>query len=319
MKLLPSFMYPGPIYVLGAMALAVALDGLYPYHSGLMLTIHPVHTSFSLASRLYRPRGSKARGLAIWLAVVAGHLALYGTALYLAWLVGPLAWVIVAAYIVKTSLSLRLLLDTVEDVGRALGAGRLDEARVKAQGLVRRDLSGEDEGHVASAAVESLAESLVDGFSSTLFWLSLLGPIGALLQRVVNTLDGALGYRDPEHKDIGLVSAVADTIINYVPARLTALFITLASQAGGGSLRRALYSWIACRGLTESRNAGHPMSAMAGALGVKLEKRGHYALCPDAGAMPTASDIDSALRVSIAVAALWAVIVSIVVIALASF
>ena len=310
MSLLPRFLYPGPLYLLAATGLAFALDALYPYHSGPMLTVHPVHTSFVLATKLYRPRGSRARGLAIWLSVLMVHAAAYGALLYLAWLAGPPVWVVVAGYVIKTSISLRLLIDTVDGVGGALRAQRLDEARSLAQGLVRRDLSREDPGHVASAAVESLAESLVDGLASPLLWLSILGPLGALSQRVVNTLDGALGFKDPDHVDIGFVSAWADTIMNYVPARLTALIIALASPAGGGSVRNALSSWLTCAGLTESRNAGHPMSAMSGAVEVALEKRGSYTLCAHYGRLPNGDDVNSAIRVSIASAVALAALTS---------
>ena len=310
MSLLPKFLYPGPGYVLAATALAFLLDAAYPFHRGVMLTIHPVHTSFVMANRLYRPRGSVARGVAIWASVMIAHLFAYSLVLYLAWLAGPLAWVIAAGYVIKTSASLRLLVDTVDGVGRALRSGRLGDARELAQGLVRRDLSHEDAGHIASAAVESLAESLVDGFASPLLWLSLLGPLGALAQRIANTLDGALGYKDPDHARVGLASAVADTVMNYVPARLTALLIAVSSPLGGGGLRRSIKSWVECAGLTESRNAGHPMSAIAGALGVVLEKRGHYALCPRFTRLPDARDVDTAVRIVIAAAALLAAITS---------
>ena len=310
MSLLPRFLYPGPEYVLAATAFAFLLDAAYPFHRGIMLTIHPVHTSFVMANRLYRPRGSAARGVAIWVAVMAVHLSAYCLVLYLAWLAGPLAWVIAAGYVIKTSASLRLLVDTVDGVGRALRSGRLGDARELAQGLVRRDLSREDAGHIASAAVESLAESLVDGFASPLLWLSALGPLGALAQRIANTLDGALGYRDPDHVRVGFASAVADTVMNYVPARLTALLIAVSSPLGGGSIRRSIKSWAECAGLTESRNAGHPMSAIAGALGVVLEKRGSYALCPNFGRLPDARDVEAAVRISMVAAAMLAAVTS---------
>jgi adenosylcobinamide-phosphate synthase (EC 6.3.1.10) len=305
-----AFLYPGPLYLLAALAVAVTMDAVYPYHSGLLLRVHPVHTSFVLAMRLYRPRASRAWGAVLWLTVMALHITVYAAALLAAWLAGPIAWIVVAGYVIKTSISIRLLLDTVENVWRSLATGRLTEARAWAQGLVRRDLSGEDAGHVASAAVESLAESLVDGLVSPLFWLALLGPIGALAQRVANTLDGAVGFRDPDHADVGFVSARADTAINFVPARLTALLIALSAPIAGGGVRYSLRAWLRCRRLTESVNAGHPMSAMAGALGVLLEKRGSYTLCPEAGRLPGAEDVKRSLMVSTITIALAAVIMS---------
>ncbi len=294
-----SFLCPGPEYEVAALLLAILWDYLYPYHSGFMLSIHPVHVSYVLALKMYRPRSSRARGLGIWLLVMSVNLTCYGALLYAAYVVSPVVWVLAASYIVKVSASLRLLLDEVYAVARSLARGDLAGARQHAQGLVRRPLDREDEGHVASAAIESLAESLNDGFISPLFWLLLLGPLGALSQRVANTLDGALGFKDPDHADVGWASAWADTLINYVPARLTAALIVLASGRPA-SMARSLRSWLRCRGLTESRNAGHPMSAMAGALGVTLEKRGHYRLCSCFGRMPDSGDVAKAVNVAAA-------------------
>ena len=304
MTWLPQFMYPGPLYVMAAMLAGLALDFAYPYHSGLALALHPVHTSYVMSQRLYRPRGSRLRGAAIWAITMGVHLAAYGALLYAAWLVSPWLWVAAASLVFKLSASLRLLLDTVRDVGESLARGDLGAARAACQGIVRRDLRGEDAGHVASAAVESLAESLVDGFASPLFWLLLLGPLGALAQRVANTLDGSLGFLDEEHRDVGFVSAWADTVINYVPARLTALLISLASAVlGPGRVARSLRAWAACHSATQSRNAGHPISSMAGALGVSLEKRGHYTVCPGMP-LPTHAEVLDSVKVAAAASAI---------------
>ncbi len=301
--MLPPFIYPGPTYMLDALAIAIVLDIVYPYHSGLALRVHPVHTAYVMSQKLYKPYSSRARGVGIWLLVMTSHLALYGALLYLAWLVSPYAWVAVAGYVLKTSTSLRLLLNTVDEGGRLLRSGDIRGARNVIQGIVRRDLSSEDVPHVASAAIESLAESLVDGFTSPLFWYALLGPLGALAQRVANTLDGSLGFLDPPYRHVGLASAMADTIMNYVPARLTALLIAVSARAGNGNTMASLSAWSLCRHMTRSRNAGSPMSAMAGALGVRLEKRGEYALCTWFK-WPDGHDVAKGLRISIIAACL---------------
>jgi len=76
-----AFLYPGPLYLLAALAVAVAMDAVYPYHSGILLRVHPVHTSFVLAMRLYRPRASRAWGAVLWLTVMALHITVYAAAL----------------------------------------------------------------------------------------------------------------------------------------------------------------------------------------------------------------------------------------------
>lgn len=298
-------MWEGPLEPVLVLLLAHAMDLAYPRHSGLLLRIHPVHTSYVMAVRMGRPFSTRARGGAVWLAVVSSHLAAYALAMYASLTAHRALFIAASAYVLKTSFSLRLLFDTVRRAADCLRAGRLDCARSWVQQIVRRDVRGLREPHLASAAIESLAESLVDGYVSPLFYFILLGPLGALLQRVVNTLDSALGYKDPAYREVGWLSAKADTVINYVPARLTALLIALASPLAGGSARAAIRAVAREHGRTESVNAGYPMSAMAGALGVKLEKVGCYTINEGAGEARW-EDVLRALSVAKAAAAAWA-------------
>ncbi|WP_338248707.1 CobD/CbiB family cobalamin biosynthesis protein [Pyrodictium abyssi] len=236
------------------------------------------------------------------------HLAAYAALLYAAWRLGPLAWLLAAAWVLKVSFSLRLLLETVWRAAGCMERGDTVCARVLVQGLVRRDVHRLGPGHVASAAVESLAESLVDGYTSPLLYTALLGPLGALLQRLANTLDGALGFKTPDYLEAGWASAWADTLLNYIPARATAALTALAAPIAGGSPARALRVWRRYGGATESRNAGHPMSAVAGALGVRLEKPGSYVL--GEGPLPGPGDMKRGVAVAATVAAAWLALVA---------
>jgi len=266
-----------------ALAAALLLDYAYPRHEGLALALHPVHTAFLMARRMAPPYSGVARGTLAWLAVMASHLAPAALLLYAACkLLGPPGWVVVATLVYKHSIAVRLLDIHASRTASALEEGDLDAARAEAQNLVRRPTAGLGEGHVASAVVESIAESLVDSVASPLLYASILGPLGALAQRIANTLDGALGFKTPEYIKAGEASAYADTILNYIPARLAALTIALTAPLARGSLRGALKAVGLWRGATESRNAGYPLSAAAGALGVCLEKPGHYKINPGA-------------------------------------
>ncbi len=304
MPFLPEFLYPrSALYMLLVLALALVLDAVYPYHSGVLLSTHPVHTSFILARRLAKPFASRVKGAAIWLAVVLLHLGIYGAILYLAWLASPWIWIVVASWITKCSFSLRLLIDIVERVSVCSARNEWRCVRFWTQQIVRRNVESLDEGHVLSAAIESLAESIVDGFVSPLFYFALLGPLGALLQRIANTLDGTLGFKDPELRDVGWFSAKADTVLNFVPARVTALlYIAMAWIVG--SSKNAYTSWRYTASRTESLNAGHPMSAIAGALGVRLEKIGCYTLGIDTR-LPEPIDVSRALKLTMMVAFIW--------------
>lgn len=306
---LPKFIYPDKHYVLLSLALALVLDVVYPRHSGILLLIHPVHTSYVLALKLAKPFSSILRGIAVWLVVVTLHLTFYTSVLYLAWCLSPWLWVAVASWITKCSFSLRLLIDIVKRVGVCSAVNDWECARYWTQQIVRRNVYALGRGHVLSAAIESLAESLVDGFTSPLFFFMFLGPIGALLQRIANTLDGALGFKTPPFKDVGWFSARMDTLLNFVPARATALlYIAFAWVAG--SIRRAYTSWRCTATKCESVNACHPMSALAGALGVKLEKPGHYVLGLD-HRLPETKDVFRAIDLSLVVAMTWTALIAI--------
>jgi len=290
-----EFLIPSnPLYRAAPIAIGALLDLLYPYHRGLLLKVHPVYTSYTMARALAPPGSTRLRGAIAWVVVVASHLALYAGILYASYLAGGLFWILTASYIVKVSAPVKLLRDIVASVARCLERGDIACARERVSWIVRRDTGSLGEGHVASAAIESLFESTVDGISSPLLYTALLGPLGGLAQRIINTLDSALGYKTPEYIEAGWLSAKADTVVNFIPARLTALIIVLMAPTVGGGIGGAYRIYRAYSGATESINAGHPMSAAAGSLGVRLEKIGSYAL--GEGGLPSYRDIYRGLR-----------------------
>jgi adenosylcobinamide-phosphate synthase len=272
------FLPQNPLESIAIVVLAHVMECLYPYHTGVMLSIHPVHTAYVLALRLGKPYSTRLRGVLTWFAVIVLHLSVYGSLLYVSCLISRILWIVVSAYIVKVSMSLRLLLTLVNNVRLCIEKDDLDCARRYAQHLVRRDVYVLGKRHVASAAIESLAESLVDGYTSPMLYYAIAGPLGALFQRLVNTMDSALGYKHNGFRDVGWFSAKMDTVVNFVPARLTAMLIVLHSFVGGRRVSEAYRIWRRDYRKTESVNAGHPMAAMAGALGVELEKPGFYRL-----------------------------------------
>jgi adenosylcobinamide-phosphate synthase len=196
----------------------------------------------------------------------------------------------------KTTIGLRGLGRAAKEVQVALESGDLPEGRrLAAWHLVSRDTSALTAPQVAAATVESVAENSSDGVIGPLLFFALGGLPGALVYRWVNTCDSMLGYRDPEREWLGKGPARLDDLFNLVPARLTAALLTFAAWIAGEDARGAWRIWRRDAGKTESPNAGHPMSAMAGALGVELEKAGHYRL--GAGQRsPEAADIGRSAR-----------------------
>ncbi len=188
--------------------------------------------------------------------------------------------VLIQATVLKCSFSVRSLATAAASVASALHGNDLPLARQRlAFHLVSRDVSKLDESSVAAAAIESVAENTSDSFIAPLIFFAVAGLPGALVYRYVNTCDAMLGYRTPDLEWIGKPAARMDDLLNLIPARWTAALMLLVGTACKCNNRReAIKVWWRDHRLTSSPNAGHPMSAAAGVLGVVLEKHDHYRL-----------------------------------------
>ena len=207
--------------------------------------------------------------------------------------------VVIQAAVLKFTFSIRSLSSAANAVASALHSSDLPLARQQlAYHLVSRDTSQLDESSVAAAAVESVAENTSDSFIAPLIYFAIAGLPGALVYRYINTCDAMLGYRTSDLEWLGKPAARTDDLVNFLPARITALLMLLvgpARKALGCSIERraAIWIWIRDHRMTVSPNAGHPMSAAAGLLGVMLEKHDHYRL-GEGQPLPTVTSIDSA-------------------------
>ncbi len=208
------------------------------------------------------------------------------------------AALIFSAGVLKLLFAYRNLRQAVLEVHTALAADNLPEARrLLGWHLVSRDTSALTAGEVAGAAIESLAENLTDSVTAPLWAYAVGGLPAAWAYRFVNTADAMWGYRTPELEQLGKFPARLDDALNWLPARLTGWLLVAAAWLAGEDGRRAAQTMLAQHGRTASPNAGWTMSAMAGALGVTLTKRGVYELA-GGPADPTAADIRRALRMA---------------------
>jgi len=139
-----------------------------------------------------------------------------------------------------------------------------------------------------------------------LLYFLLLGIPGAIAYRAINTLDTMIGYRG-EYEHVGKFAARLDDVINLLPARLTALFLVMAAFISGRHGRASWQAMLHDHARTESPNAGWPMAAAAGALGVQLEKVPQYRL-GEAKAPLVPQTIDAALRLVGVSALTWVII-----------
>jgi adenosylcobinamide-phosphate synthase len=225
---------------------------------------HPLVGFGALANAVERAlnRGAlrRASGLLAWALAVLPWAAL------VLWLRpdGLAGWS-VDVLLLYFALGGRALAEHAERVAGDLAAGNLPAAREHVGWIVSRDTSELDESGVAKACVESTLENGNDAVFGALFWFALLGGPGAVLFRLANTLDAMWGYKTERFLRFGWAAARLDDLLNYVPARLTAL-----SYALFGRTRRALACWRAQAPVWESPNAGPVMAAGAGSLGLAL-------------------------------------------------
>ena len=211
-----------------------------------------------------------------------------------------LARVSLEGVLLKPALSVRSLLRAADVVRVALEQNDLDQARhLLSWHLVSRNTESLTAPEVAGATIASLAENLSDSVVGPLMAYRFGGLPAAYAYRFVNTADAMLGYRTPELEWFGKASARTDDVLNLLPARLSAPLLALAAPCALASPWQGVRCAVGDASRTPSPNGGWPMSTMAGALGVRLEKRDVYVLNAD-GRDPRAHDIARAGRMVLA-------------------
>jgi len=188
----------------------------------------------------------------------------------------PLAGFLTAGVFSYTCLAARSLHSESALVADALTAGNLVEARRTLSYIVGRDTADLEEGEIWRALVETVAENTSDGIIAPLFWLALGGPVAGMAYKAVSTLDSMVGYKNERYLQLGWASARMDDLLNFIPARLTALLMILAAAPSGLSTQGAVRITLRDRLNHPSPNSGHPEAAAAGALGVQLGGRAFY-------------------------------------------
>lgn len=158
----------------------------------------------------------------------------------------------------------------------ALDREELQTARDRLSFIVGRDTAHLEETEIARAVIETVAENASDAVVAPLFYLALGGPLAMALYKVINTLDSMVGYRNERYREFGWFSARADDLLNFVPARLTALLVWLVALLPGFSARRSAFITLRDGNSQPSPNSGYPEAAFAGALGVRLGGLNYY-------------------------------------------
>jgi adenosylcobinamide-phosphate synthase len=183
---------------------------------------------------------------------------------------------VLSIFILYSVIAIKGMEKHINAITTALQNNDIENARTSLSMIVSRNTKNLDEQHILSGTIESIADSLVDGILSPIFYFSLFGPTGAFIFRVINTFDSMIGYKESYFENIGWIAAKADTYVNYIPSRIAAVLMIFAAFINNADWKNAITIFRKERNYTISLNSGNPISVMAGALRVRVEKIDHY-------------------------------------------
>ena len=235
---------------------------------------HPVRLIgkyISFAEKRLRERGGNLRISALILTVSTTLLTMAAAALIL-WLRklgGDVPLFIGMALMDWMGIAVTCMAKEARGVGKALKLG-VGPARKQVARIVGRDTEGLNEEEIIKATVETVAENTTDGVISPILYALIGGPVLLWGYKAVNTLDSMVGYMDEKYRDIGWSSAKVDDVLNYLPARLTALLMALAARLTGLDAKNALRIVHRDHANHKSPNSAWSEAAAAGALHIQL-------------------------------------------------
>lgn len=190
--------------------------------------------------------------------------------------IGIIVSIIIGSILFKTTIAIRGMEQHVMKVVSSIENDDIQSARDNLSMIVKRNTTNLDKNHILSGVLESVSENTVDGITGPLFYFGFFGIFGAFVYRIINTFDSMIGYRTEMFENLGWFAAKCDTIINYLPSRLTGLIMILGSFILRINWKQSYHIMIRDNSKLSSTNAGYPMAALAGALNTTFEKTNHY-------------------------------------------
>ena len=195
-------------------------------------------------------------------------------------------YIFVSSVILSTTFAIKVLLNSAESMKNDINHN-ISKARQSMSYLVSRNTMELNEEDLVSATIETLTENITDSVIAPLFYAFIFGVPGAVVYRVINTLDAMVGYKTPEKIKIGWFPAKLDDILNFIPARITGVFVVTAAAFLRLNWKNAYKIMKRDARKPDSPNSGFSMAAAAGALDIKLEKIGYYKIGDELSSLTT--------------------------------
>ena len=221
------------------------------------------------------PQGERTAGTIMALTVPLVSAGV-GLLLLLAWRIHPWVYLILSSFLCWQCFAARCLMTEAKKVVTCLEQQGLGAGRRQVSMLVGRDTENLTEEQVVKAAVETVAENTSDGVVAPLFWMALFGAVGGLFYKAVNTMDSMVGYKNDRYLHFGRFAAKFDDVVNFIPARLSALAMIASAFLLRLDGQNAWRIWRRDRRNHASPNSAQPESACAGALRVQLGGSASY-------------------------------------------
>lgn len=243
---------------------------------------HPVRLIGNMISvcekavRKHMPHKLRTGGTLLAIAVAGASFAVPLVILLLAYRISIAAGVIVEGVLCFYLIAAKCLRTESMKVHKAIAENDTEAARKAVSMIVGRDTARLDEKGIIKAAVETVAENTSDGVTAPIMFMALGGAPLGFFYKAVNTMDSMIGYKNEKYADIGRTAAKIDDVLNYLPSRITALAMVIASFILSQDGRGAFRIWRRDRRNHASPNSAQTESVCAGALGVRLAGDAYY-------------------------------------------
>lgn len=218
----------------------------------------------------------KVKGLILLASVTSAVYIISFSIVKICSIINPYLGYVVSTIMIFQILATKSLFTETNKVYKALKDGDLPLARKHLSYLVTRDCEEMEEEDIVRSTVETISENIVDGITSPLFYILLGGAPLGMWYKAVNTLDSMVGYKNSKYYDFGFFSAKFDDLVNYIPARVTSIFVVLSSLILRLDCKQALNILIRDKSNHSSPNSGWAEAPVAGALGISLGGKVSY-------------------------------------------